>query len=118
MSATDLTVRLTLAGTARYGAAHPGASGTKREDGRSVFCTRCGQQNPDDSRFCARCGAPTGRPAPHGQGESSESTSTISLSALEGALDGGPAAEVETSEEHESGVADTLPPGSALLDVK
>ena len=81
-----------------------------------MFCTLCGQQNPDDSSFCARCGAATGRALP---GESStDSTSTISLSALEGALEGGPGAEVETSEEHESGVADTLPPGSALLVVK
>ena len=23
----------------------------------SVFCTQCGQQNPEDARFCARCGA-------------------------------------------------------------
>ena len=81
-----------------------------------MFCTQCGQQNPDDSRFCARCGAPTGRPAT-GEG-STESTSTISLAALEGALDGGAAAEVETSDVHESGVADSLPPGSALLVVK
>jgi hypothetical protein len=81
-----------------------------------VFCTQCGQQNPDDSRFCARCGAPTGRSGP-GEG-GSDSTSTISLSALEGALDPGSAAEADPSEEHESGVADTLPPGSALLVVK
>jgi hypothetical protein len=85
-----------------------------------VFCTQCGQQNPDDSRFCARCGAPTGRSMP---GErpaeaGTDSTSTISLSALEGALDGGSAAEADSSAEHESGVADTLPPGSALLVVK
>jgi hypothetical protein len=78
-----------------------------------VFCTQCGQQNPDDSRFCARCGAPTGR----GSGDPGvESTSTISLSALEGAMEGA-ASEVETPE-HESGVAESLPPGSALLVVK
>jgi hypothetical protein len=83
-----------------------------------VFCTQCGQQNPDDSRFCARCGAPTARP---GQGPGPEggveTTSTISLSALEGATEGA-AAEVETPDEHESGVAEALPPGSALLVVK
>ena len=87
-----------------------------------MFCTQCGQQNPDDSRFCARCGAPTGRPgqgAGQGPGQEGgvETTSTISLSALEGALDGA-AAEVETTDEHESGVAEALPPGSALLVVK
>ncbi|MFN2538438.1 MAG: FHA domain-containing protein [Mycobacteriales bacterium] len=81
-----------------------------------MFCTQCGQQNPDDSRFCARCGAPTGRPAA-GEG-SSDSTSTISLAGLEGALDSGAGAEVETSDEHASGVAESLPPGSALLVVK
>ncbi|MBV9097904.1 MAG: zinc-ribbon domain-containing protein [Frankiaceae bacterium] len=30
----------------------------------TVFCTQCGQQNPDDSRFCARCGAPLSAPPP------------------------------------------------------
>jgi hypothetical protein len=80
-----------------------------------VFCTQCGQQNPDDSRFCARCGAPTGRT---GGDAGVETTSTISLAALEGALDTGAGAEVETSEPHESGVTDSLPPGSALLVVK
>ncbi|MCU1601418.1 MAG: domain containing protein [Frankiales bacterium] len=84
-----------------------------------MFCTQCGQQNPDDSRFCARCGAATGRSAGEG---GVETTSTISLAALEGALESGQAGgaehEVETSEEQSSGVADALPPGSALLVVK
>ena len=83
-----------------------------------MFCTQCGQQNPDDSRFCARCGTPTGRPATEG---GADSTSTISLAALEGALDagaeGGGAAE-EAADEPTSGVAESLPPGSALLVVK
>ena len=83
-----------------------------------MFCTQCGQQNPDDSRFCARCGAPTGRQSAGEGSGSTESTSTISLAALESALDSGAAAEVETSDVHESGVADSLPPGSALLVVK
>jgi pSer/pThr/pTyr-binding forkhead associated (FHA) protein len=47
-----------------------------------------------------------------------ENTSTISLAGLEGALEGSAAAEVETADEHESGVAEALPPGSALLVVK
>ena len=81
----------------------------------SVFCTQCGQQNPDDSRFCARCGAPTAS-APSSSSEGVDSTTTISLAALEGALDGGAAA--EAVEEPESGVTDSLPPGSALLVVK
>ena len=79
-----------------------------------MFCTQCGQQNPDDSRFCARCGAPM-NPA-GGGGASAETTSTISLSALEGALEGeAPPAEPAADD---VGPLDGLPPGSALLVVK
>jgi pSer/pThr/pTyr-binding forkhead associated (FHA) protein len=74
-----------------------------------VFCTRCGQQNPPDSRFCARCGAPLTRP---GGGESpAETTSTIAIQALES----------EHDEEHggeEAAAVEGLPAGSALLVVK
>lgn len=28
------------------------------------FCTKCGQQLPDDSAFCTQCGASTQAPAP------------------------------------------------------
>ena len=82
-----------------------------------MFCTQCGQQNPDDSRFCARCGAPM-NPSPPGGGDPVvETTSTISLSALEGALEGdAPAPAEPAAEEH--GPLDGLPPGSALLVVK
>src|SRR3954468_24789555 len=110
MSATDLTVRLTLAGTARYGAAHPGASGTKREDGRSVFCTQCGQQNPDDSKFCARCGAPLTVPTPSGAAGGVEQTTTISMTGIEGTD--------EHAEELGDVGVDSLPAGTALLVVK
>jgi len=80
-----------------------------------VFCTQCGQQNPDESRFCSRCGSPLGRAQ---QGEHGvETTSTISLSALEGALEGeGAAPEPETH--HDAGGLEGMPPGSALLVVK
>jgi pSer/pThr/pTyr-binding forkhead associated (FHA) protein len=77
-----------------------------------VFCTQCGQQNPDDSRFCARCGAAVSRPAAADSG-AVDTTSTIALGALEGALEtdsGAGSPEVTTSEQ--------LPPGSALLVVK
>ena len=88
-----------------------------------MFCTQCGQQNPDDSRFCARCGAPVGPsegpPAAAGGGDlGSDTTSTFALSALEHALDGG---ESEPAPEpgHDGPTAlDNLPPGSALLVVK
>jgi hypothetical protein len=88
-----------------------------------VFCTQCGQQNPEDSRFCARCGAPvvpTGGTSGASRGDSesaAETTSTISLSALEGVLDGDGAAPSEHGAE-ESGPLEGLPPGSALLVVK
>jgi hypothetical protein len=77
-----------------------------------VFCTQCGQQNPDDSRFCSRCGNAlrAGGDAPV------ENTSTISLSALEGAFEGeGQGAEPGEGEPH---ALEALPPGSALLVVK
>jgi len=81
-----------------------------------VFCTRCGHQNPPDSRFCANCGAPltprgeaAGRPRPE---TPTDTTSTISLGAIEDALDSGePLAD-------SGGAVDALPPGSALLLVK
>jgi pSer/pThr/pTyr-binding forkhead associated (FHA) protein len=41
-----------------------------------VFCTKCGQPNADDSRFCAQCGAPLAGERP------AEQTSTIALGAL------------------------------------
>jgi pSer/pThr/pTyr-binding forkhead associated (FHA) protein len=81
-----------------------------------VFCTRCGQQNPEDSRFCARCGAPLSQPGgPVAPERSVETTSTIDIHALDSALEsaeGAPAPDVTP------GVVDALPPGSALLVVK
>jgi pSer/pThr/pTyr-binding forkhead associated (FHA) protein len=74
-----------------------------------VFCTRCGQQNPPDSHFCARCGSPLTRPA---GGESpAETTSTIALQALD------PEHDDDHGGEAAAGV-EGLPPGSALLVVK
>jgi pSer/pThr/pTyr-binding forkhead associated (FHA) protein len=75
----------------------------------SVFCTQCGQQNPDDSKFCARCGAPLTVPASPPT-PTVEQTTTISMSGL------------ESAEEHGDELADVgidlLPSGSALLVVK
>ena len=75
----------------------------------TVFCTQCGQQNPEDSKFCARCGAAltTAASAPAG---AADQTSTISMAGL------------EPAEEHSDDLADvgveSLPAGSALLVVK
>jgi hypothetical protein len=75
----------------------------------TVFCTRCGHENPDDSRFCAQCGAPLTR-AGEAVG-SPEATSIIS-----GGFEdlSGP----EVPEDAHAGAVDALPPGSALLVVK
>ena len=85
-----------------------------------MFCTQCGHQNPEDSRFCGKCGAAMSR-QPDGAGV--ESTSTISLSALEGALDAEAAASgtdepAGTPDSGEARALEGLPPGSALLVVK
>jgi pSer/pThr/pTyr-binding forkhead associated (FHA) protein len=75
----------------------------------SVFCTQCGQQNPEDSKFCARCGAPLTVPAASGP-PAVEQTSTISMSGID-------APEEHPEELPEVGI-DALPPGTALLVVK
>ena len=81
-----------------------------------MFCTQCGQQNPDDSRFCARCGAAVSRPGTS-DAAAVDTTSTISLAALEGALvEEGAGAAPEAAPEQAS--VESLPPGSALLVVK
>ncbi len=72
-----------------------------------MFCTRCGQQNPDDSRFCARCGSPL---TPLGDSPA-ETTSTLAITGL------------DADHEADEGGADeapveALPAGSALLVVK
>jgi ribosomal protein L40E len=74
-----------------------------------VFCTRCGQENPEDARFCSHCGIPLTR----GGGERpGESTSTISLGGSE-------LAEAEPDEPlADSGTVEALPLGTALLVVK
>ncbi len=77
----------------------------------TVFCTQCGQQNPDDSRFCSRCGSPLGR---SGGDKPVETTSTVSLTALETETENAPGEATEAEPQaHEA-----LPPGSALLVVK
>ena len=80
----------------------------------TVFCTNCGQENPQEARFCARCGNALTRPGEPIEPERPvETTSTISLTGI------------DPVEEHpdEEGFAteaavDALPPDSALLVVK
>jgi pSer/pThr/pTyr-binding forkhead associated (FHA) protein len=75
----------------------------------SVFCTQCGQQNPEDSKFCARCGAPLTVPSTPGV-PAVEQTTTISMTSLD--------ATEEHSEDVDEVGLDSLPSGSALLVVK
>lgn len=77
-----------------------------------MFCTQCGHQNPDDSRFCAHCGAAVAPGAGRAAPAVTDTTSTISLSALERALDGGDSALAEDP------VLEEPPVGTALLVVK
>jgi pSer/pThr/pTyr-binding forkhead associated (FHA) protein len=77
-----------------------------------VVCTRCGRQNPEDSRYCAQCGAPL-VPAGHSPETPAEQTSTISLTAIEPehAPDDEAAAEM-------GAIVEALLPGTALLVVR
>jgi hypothetical protein len=80
----------------------------------TIFCTNCGHENPDDSRFCASCGHALSRPGHAVSSErQSDSTTTISISGLE---------VLEPSPDDE-GLADQaaidgLPPGAGLLVVR
>ena len=77
-----------------------------------MFCTQCGHQNPDGSRFCARCGAALASAVPAAPAAgTTETTSTISLTALEGVLEVPPGGD-------EHAAAETPPAGTALLVVK
>jgi pSer/pThr/pTyr-binding forkhead associated (FHA) protein len=75
------------------------------------FCTQCGHENPEDSRFCSNCGAPL-----RGGTGPGDATSTISITGIE-ALEGERAAAEELSAADQAAV-DALPPGSALLVVQ
>jgi hypothetical protein len=82
----------------------------------TLFCTQCGQQNPEGGQFCVKCGAPLTRPgAPVGPDRPAETTSSISVSAVESLdVDGDGAGEEAITDS----VLDSLAPGTALLIVK
>jgi hypothetical protein len=77
----------------------------------SVYCTQCGHANPEGARFCSNCGSPLTRSVP--PGEPSDSTSTISIGAIE-------SVEAEPGEElpADQSAVEALPPNTALLVVK
>lgn len=73
----------------------------------SVYCTQCGHANPEDARFCSRCGSPlTLRESP------GDTTSTISIAGIE-ALD----AEAGQSLIPDRTAVEELRPGTSLLVV-
>ncbi|WP_330456601.1 FHA domain-containing protein [Streptomyces sp. NBC_00820] len=82
-----------------------------------LVCTRCGNRNAENARFCSHCGAPLrAGVAPE---RASETTSTISISGIE-AYDAevtGQTAVPMLSPEAQAAV-DALPQGSALLVVR
>ena len=76
------------------------------------FCTACGNQNPDDARFCAQCGT---RLVNVSSNDSGERDATITFRA--------PAKVSDTGEERalnpeDAAAVDALPAGSALLVVQ
>ena len=83
----------------------------------ALVCTRCGNRNAENSRFCSNCGAPLrAGAAPE---RPSETTSTISISGLE-AYDAEVTGQTQVpalSPEAQAAV-DALPLGSALLVVR
>src|SRR3954470_1399817 len=83
----------------------------------ALVCTRCGNRNAENSRFCSNCGAPL-RPGLTPE-RPSETTSTISISGLE-AYDAEVTGQTQLpalSPEAQAAV-DALPQGSALLVVR
>ncbi|MDN3027611.1 FHA domain-containing protein [Streptomyces sp. S.PB5] len=98
------------------GFGQPSTSSTGGEFSMSALvCTRCGNRNAENSRFCSNCGAPL-RGTPE---RPSETTSTISISGLE-AYDAEVTGQTQMpmlSPEAQAAV-DALPLGSALLVVR
>ncbi len=86
-----------------------------------MFCTQCGHQNPENSRFCSSCGAQLSTATPITPVEQSppgdaDTTSTISLSALNSAL--GMEQATDSSGDASTGQVDLPAAGTALLVVK
>ncbi|HEX2075953.1 MAG TPA: FHA domain-containing protein [Geodermatophilus sp.] len=76
-----------------------------------MYCTRCGHNNPEGSRFCAQCGAALT------QERVGESTSVIPKVGGEDTSDV-PEVAGEAAADVHAGAVESLPAGSALLVVK
>ena len=77
------------------------------------FCTACGQQNPDDARFCAQCGTKLVAGGDTGASAPVESTATITF----GVPDARESSDRQLSPVDAAAV-DALPAGHALLVVQ
>ncbi|MFI6934409.1 FHA domain-containing protein [Streptomyces sp. NPDC050287] len=101
-----------------YGSHAPGGQPRQEDPSMSALvCTRCGNRNAENSRFCSNCGAPLRAGATAER--PSETTSTISISGLE-AYDAEATGQTQMpmlSPEAQAAV-DALPLGSALLVVR
>ena len=89
------------------------------------FCTQCGHQNPDGSRFCSQCGSrleaagaasPPPTTSPGGGDAPSETTATITFGAP--AKEGAEQRDEGSLNEADASAVDALPAGSALLVVQ
>ncbi|MFJ3673239.1 FHA domain-containing protein [Streptomyces sp. NPDC090106] len=97
------------------GFGQPSTSTTGGEFMSALVCTRCGNRNAENSRFCSNCGAPLRATAER----PSETTSTISISGIE-AYDAEVTGQtqVPTLSPEAQAAVDALPLGSALLVVR
>jgi pSer/pThr/pTyr-binding forkhead associated (FHA) protein len=80
----------------------------------TVTCPRCGQHNPDDGRFCTRCGAALTSSEAPAQSQSLDSTSTMTFGAIEEATTETP----DSLADAHARAVEALPGGSALLVVR
>ena len=93
------------------------------------FCTQCGHQNPEGSRFCSQCGSrleaassasaepAAGASAPAGESPS-EMTSTITFGGTLPDAEQRAAADERSLNDSDAAAVDALPVGSALLVVQ
>src|SRR5580698_2822613 len=89
------------------------ANGRLGRNMASVYCIRCGQENPEGARYCSHCGNPLA-PVGRGSGEgSAETTSVISAVGID-------AGDTEVGDEPvaDAAMLDTLPAGTAMLVVR
>lgn len=77
------------------------------------FCTNCGNQNPDEARFCAQCGTRLVSADAPAEESRAETTSTHTFAVSE---------KTESSSDRlnpvDAAAVDALPPGHALLVVQ